>query len=213
MGRLQRVFLTHSRAPLFRTLHPVHRRKSDITTTLPALRRHALATALLRRINRRTQRTTSATRLVFRTTGPTAVVAISALMCCDIDARGFPWSGASLEVLVPCNARWLRSRCPGRPASGRSRFGVSHHPSTRAPSLQGDLPTRWIFIRPCGFPLERIRCDAARVADALSTVRCVPIESVARAARVGPMGPVPPSVSAGRRSVALTSRVFDRTCR
>jgi hypothetical protein len=131
LGRLQRVFLTHSRAPLFRTLHPVHRRKSDITTTLPALRRHALATALLRRINRRTQRTTSATRLVFRTTGPTAVVAISALMCCDIDARGFPWSGASLEVLVPATlagcARAVRGgRPPDDPASA---FPIIHRPA------------------------------------------------------------------------------------
>ena len=154
--------------------------------------------------------------VVMVTTGPTTAGSTCGTLACVPPSTCLApecWSGASLEVFVPCNAHWLRSRCPGRPASGRSRFGVSHHPSTRAPSLQGDLPTTWIFIRPCGFPLERIRCDAARVADALSTVRCVPIESVARAARVGPMGPVPPSVSAGRRSVALTSRVFDRTCR
>jgi hypothetical protein len=38
---------------------------------------------------------------------------------------------ASLEVCGPCNAHWLRSRCPGRPVSGRSRFGVS---SSRRPA-------------------------------------------------------------------------------
>jgi hypothetical protein len=43
-------------------------------------------------------------------------------------------SGASLEVFVPFNARWLRSRYPGRPASGRSRFDVG---PCAGPALRG----------------------------------------------------------------------------
>jgi hypothetical protein len=105
-----------------------------------------------------------------------------------------------LRFSVPCNAHWLRSRCPGRPASGRSRFGVSIHTSARAFSMRP--ADEMAFVRPCGFPLKRIRCDEARVADVCR--QGVPIESVARAARVDPMGPVYASVSAGRRSVALT---------
>jgi hypothetical protein len=95
-------------------------------------------------------------------------------------ARRWPrrdWSGASLEVFVPCNARWRRSRYPGRPASGRSRFGVS---SRRRPARICMRPADPddLLSRPCGFPLERIRCDEARVADALP--QSVPAESVAR---------------------------------
>jgi len=63
--------------------------------------------------------------------------------------------------------------------------------SARAPSRQATCRRRMILLRPCGFPLERIRCDEARLADAFRSVRSVPIESVARAARVSPMGPVP----------------------
>ena len=98
--------------------------------TSRTLRRHALATALLRRINRRTQRTTSATRST-RPARPAVAPSRAALPRRSYTPR-HPRSDASLEVSVPCNAHWRRSRYPGRPASGRSRFGVSSHPSARA---------------------------------------------------------------------------------
>jgi len=56
--------------------------------------------------------------------------------------------------------------------------------------------------RPCGFPLERIPCDEARVADVLGPEAFQSNPSLAR--RVSPMGSVA-SVSAGRRSVAPTA--------
>jgi len=61
-----------------------------------ALRRHALATALLRRINRRTQGTTSTTRC-FRTTGPTCRGSVTrAPFTCRTYTPRHPWSDASL---------------------------------------------------------------------------------------------------------------------
>lgn len=66
----------------------------------------------------------------FRTTGPTELASSCRHRVSGID--GSPQSAASLEVFVPCNARWPRSRCPGRPASGRSRFGVSSPSPARA---------------------------------------------------------------------------------
>ena len=65
--------------------------------------------------------------LSFRTTGPTPLAPPRRHRVPSVG--GLPWSGASLEVFVPCNARWSRSRYPGRPASGRSRFGVSSPPA------------------------------------------------------------------------------------
>jgi len=56
--------------------------------------------------------------------------------------------------------------------------------------------------RPCGFPLERIPCDEARVADVLGPEAFQSNPSLAR--RVSPMGS-DASVSAGRRSVAPTA--------
>jgi hypothetical protein len=58
-------------------------------------------------------------------------------------------SGASLEVFVPFSARWPCSRCPGRPASGRSRFGVPVCIG-RARNA-ANLPD--VTRRPCGFTL------------------------------------------------------------
>jgi len=114
------------------------------------------------------------------------------------------WSGASLEVFVPCNARWRRSRCPGRPASGRSRFGVSSRRRPARPHFHADLPARMTcsralaVFRSSGFP-----GDEARVADVFG--RSVPIESVARTIGMGVPFPARlPCVAAGRRSVAPT---------
>jgi len=63
-----------------------------------------------------------------------------------------------LRFRVPCNARWRRSRYPGRPASGRSRFGVSSSPAgPRTPCLLGTTnlsDVRCFVHRPCGFPLS-----------------------------------------------------------
>ena len=47
----------------------------------------------------------------------------------------------------------------------------------------------FVLVALAVFRCERIRCDEARVADAF-WARGVPIESVARAARLGPMDPV-----------------------
>jgi hypothetical protein len=81
------------------------------------------------RINRRTQSTTSATRSC--TTGPTCRWLAADTKCRTMRGR-LSRSSASLEVCVPFNAHWRRSRCPGRPASGRSRFGVLSRPPARA---------------------------------------------------------------------------------
>jgi hypothetical protein len=75
---------------------------------------------------------------------------------------GPPQPDASLEVFVPCNARRPRSRCPGRPASGRSRFGVS---SSSGPRARAKRTCRRDERRPCGFSLQRTCCEDARVAD------------------------------------------------
>ena len=77
--------------------------------------------------------------VVMVTTGPTTAGSTCGTLACVPPSTCLApecWSGASLEVFVPCNAHWLRSRYPGRPASGRSRFGVSIFASTRAFSVQ-----------------------------------------------------------------------------
>jgi len=114
------------------------------------------ATAWLDRINRPAPSTTSATRWSCCTTGPT-----TAGSTCRHPSRAclrkhaLPRNAgrsASLEVFVPCNAHWLRSRCPGRPASGRSRFGVciAGQPARVLSMRPVDAMS---FVRPCGFPL------------------------------------------------------------
>jgi hypothetical protein len=148
-----------------RTHHPFLRvTAGDITTTLPALRRHALATAWPVESIDRAPSTTSATRSFFSHDRPDRRYLDRSSECCHIDD---PVVGRAplLRFRVPCNARWLRSRCPGRPASGRSRFGVSIPVGPRAFCSRRPAD-RMIFRRPCGFPLERIPCDEARVADA-----------------------------------------------
>jgi hypothetical protein len=116
---------------------------------------------------------------------------------------------ASLEVCGPCNAHWLRSRCPGRPVSGRSRFGVS---SSRRPAriLSCTCRPRCFTFALAVFRFQRIHSDEARLADAYRVGALESNPSLAR--RVTPMGP-DASVSAGRRPVALATCVFDRTRR
>jgi hypothetical protein len=120
--------ITHSRASPFRTLHPVHRPVGDITTTFACASASCAARppGLIESIDPR--QALRARPVVMVTTGPTtAGLTCGTLACVPPSTCLAPecWSGASLEVFVPCNAHWLRSRCPGRPASGRSRFGVS----------------------------------------------------------------------------------------
>jgi hypothetical protein len=57
-----------------------------------------------------------------------------------------------LRFSVPCNAHWLGSRCPGRPASGRSRFGVSIHTSARAFSMRP--ADEMVFLSPLRFSAQ-----------------------------------------------------------
>jgi hypothetical protein len=120
-----------------------------------------------------------------------------------------PDRSASLEVCGPCNAHWLRSRCPGRPVSGRSRFGVS---SSRRPAriLSCTCRPRCFTFALAVFRFQRIHSDEARLADAYRVGALESNPPLAR--RVTPMGP-DASVSAARRSVALTTCVFDRTRR
>jgi hypothetical protein len=114
------------------------------------------------------------------------------------------WSGASLEVFVPCNARWRRSRCPGRPASGRSRFGVSSRRRPARPHFHADLPARMTLLAPVRFSAQ---ADSLAMKLAWRTCfrRSVPTESVART--IGTCAGKPtrlPGAAAGRRSVAPT---------
>ncbi len=115
-------------------------------------------------------------------------------------------SGASLEVFVPCNAHWRRSRCPGRPASGRSRFDASS-PAARASALcrgglsgVDDFSRALAVFRSCGFRAMKLAWRTCRVVG-------VPAESVAR--RPATFLPLlearSPGVATARRPVALTT--------
>jgi hypothetical protein len=160
----------------------------------PALRRHTLATALLRPNQSPHAKNYERDPLNFSHDRPDRRGPQYPHMCAATSTpAGFPGQAASLEVFVPCNAHWLRSRCPGRPASGRSRFGVS--------ILRTRRPARLLFKATCrrdgfsSFALAVFRWSgfvAMKLAwrTRFRWVRSVPIESVARAARVSPMGPV-----------------------
>jgi hypothetical protein len=138
--------------------HPVCASGFAATSLRPsrALRRHVLATASPRRINRRTREALRARPATHDRLG------LPQLRHARHDGRRtaprHPRPSASLEVFVPCNARWPGSRCPGRPASGRSRFGVSPHPPARARS-HANLPASVICISPLRFSA---RADSLR---------------------------------------------------
>jgi hypothetical protein len=145
-----------------------------------ALRCHVLATALLLRINRRTQSTTSPTR--HHTSGPTCRLPDADTACRATRAR-LAWSSSSLEVFAPSaltgNARVVRGgRPPDDPAS-------AFHPdpparATAAAFATVACPARMTSTRARAvFRFRRIPCDEAHVADALGPLG-VPAESVAR---------------------------------
>jgi len=107
-----------------------------------------------------------------------------------------------LRFTVPCNAHWLRSRCPGRPASGPSRFGVSIPVGPRAFCSRRPADRMIFFLalavfRWSGFLAMKL---AWRTLGGRGVFQSNP--SLAR--RVSPMSSVA-SVSAGRRSVAPTA--------
>lgn len=99
-----------------------------------------------------------------------------------------------LRFASPATLTGSRSRCPGRPASGRSRFGVS------------SASARARVMRPAGrmfsFALAVLRSSgivAMKLAWRTRFGRSVPIESVARASAF--------AVAAGRRSIAPSVRL------
>jgi len=215
-GRLRRVFLrTLGRHHFLRTHHPVRRLAGSITTIV------ACASASYARDRPAASNQSPHAKnyerdpLSFSHDRPDRRGPRYPHMCAATStSAGFLGQAPLLRFSSPATltgcARAVRGgRPPDDPASA---FPIIRRPARllfKATCRRDGLSRS----RPCGFPLERIRCDEARVADAFPSVRSVPIESVARAARVSPMGPVSTSVSAGRRSVALTSRVFDRTRR
>jgi hypothetical protein len=145
-----------------RTHHPFFASTGLASLRLPrALRRPSPATALSHRINRLPQSTTGETR-VFICTRPVRPHWLRRAGTPVPNVGGPPRPDASLEVFVPCNACRPRSRCPGRPASGRSRFGVS---SSSGPRARAKRTCRRDERRPCGFSLQRTCCEDARVAD------------------------------------------------
>jgi hypothetical protein len=132
-------------------------RLGNVTTIPPALRRRSPATAPPRRINRRARRTTGATRYV--TTSPIlrshAAPAQSALM--KASAAPASWSGASLEVCVPCNARWSHSRCPGRPGHRTIPLRRFHPRAGPRVLTHSNLPARWVAVALAVFRWQRSR--------------------------------------------------------
>jgi hypothetical protein len=145
--------------------------------------------------------TTSATRNV--TTGPTSDTRCTGTKC-HVSSRPGYWSGASLEVCVPCNARWSHSRCPGRPASGRSRFGVSIPVGPRVLSSERTCRRDGLAVALAVFRWSGFLCDEARVAGRV-LVRAFQ-SNPPRVARVcfGALPQKPLCGATARRSVVLT---------
>jgi hypothetical protein len=141
-------FVVLERPPSDASPFSASRLHSGITATQRALRHHWPATALPFPNQSAAQNTTGQTRH----DRPDFVLPPAGTAVPGGTARRTE-SGASLEVFVPFNARWPRSRCPGRPASGRSRFDVGSSAGPRC----ADLPAR---LRPCGFSLQRTHRNA-----------------------------------------------------
>ena len=178
-----------------------------------ALRRHVLATALLR--PNQSSHTKHYERDPQLHDRPDLPLARRRHECRAIRGR-LSRSSASLEVFVPFNAHWRRSRCPGRPASGRSRFGVSSRPPARATALLSAVPagaddlTRALAVfRFCGFRAMKLMWRTC------SSGAFQPNPSLADRLRSLPRAYAGHVRLAWRRLDGLLLRpyVFDRACR
>jgi len=201
-GRLRRVSITHSRVSPFPDASPSSSSRRwhhyDLTCASASCTRDRPAWS-----NQSPSTENYEHDPFVRTTGPTAVRSDTPARLCLCKSVPAPVVSqapllrfSSPATLTGC-ARAIRGGQP--PDDPASAF-----PSCRRPArvLSSDLPTRW-----CSFALAVFRSSgfvAMKLAWRTCVVQSVGTESVARAARVGTMRPVYASVSAARRSVALT---------
>jgi hypothetical protein len=146
----------------------------DISTTLPALRRHALATAWpVESIDHGAKHYERDPFNVSHDRPDRRSLRHAGTVVCLDKSVSAPVIGQAplLRFAVPCNAHWLRGALSGAASLRTIPLRRFHPASARALSSQSDLPTGWFRLRPCGFPLERILCDEARVADAIGSER------------------------------------------
>jgi hypothetical protein len=152
---------------------------------LPALRRHALATAWPVESIDRAPSTTNATRSLSRTTGPTAGISITAQRASH--RRPGCWSSASLEVfespatLTGCARAVRGGQPPDDPASAFPSRCVGPRVLFKATCRPDDFVVALAVFRWSGFL-------AMKLAWRTFWGQSVPTESVARAARE-PNGP------------------------